>query len=97
MEKLEQPNWREHRDRKLARMLDPDEPAWLVEEVVDEERGVMYFDVVHRWQPGGWQLRRFTYDTVADVLHFRGARLLGDEALTRMKPEQRIRAHHLAA
>lgn len=82
--------WRARRDRKLFKMLDPDEPAWLVEEEVHEEDEVVYYSVVHRWLPAGWQRRRYTYDLVSDVVHFRGTTALDDSELTKMKPEQRI-------
>ncbi|MDQ4075993.1 MAG: hypothetical protein M3220_07080 [Chloroflexota bacterium] len=87
--------WRARRDRKMFRMLDPDEPAWLVEEEVNEEDQVVYYSVVHRWNPGGWQRRRYTYDMVADVIHFRGAVLIDDSEITTMKPEQRLHHHNI--
>ena len=86
--------WRERRDTKLATMLDPDEPAWLVSEEEVPEDEVVYFNVVHRWPYAGWGIRRFTYDTVSDVVHFRGTQSIDDAELVKMKPEQRILAHH---
>ena len=82
--------WREKRDRKLFRMLDPDEPAWLVEESVHPEDEVAYFTVVHRWSPGGWARRRYTYDLVSDVMHFRGTTAVSDDELTQLAPERRL-------
>lgn len=88
--------WRTSRDTKLYRMLDPDEPAWLVEEEVRERDEVVYFTVVHRWKSGGWARRHYTYDLVSDVIHFRGSTALGDSDIAKMKPEQRLPHHTIA-
>ena len=82
--------WLEKRNTKLQAMLNPDDPAWLVREVVDEPSEMMSFDVVHRWSSEGWAVRRYTYDMVADVLHFRGTSPVNDADISKMKPEQRI-------
>ena len=87
--------WRANRDRKMFQMLDPDEPAWMVEEEVRPQEEVVRYAIVHRWKPGGWARRRYTYDTVGDVIHFRGTSPVEDNELAKMKPEQRI-AHHNA-
>lgn len=85
------PNWRLARDSKLVRMLDPDEPAWLVGEEMHEEDEIVVFTVVHRWGPDGWSRRRYSYDFVSDVLHFRGASPVSDSELAAMKAEQRLK------
>ncbi len=92
MQLVEEALWRQRRDHKLFKMLDPDEPAWLVEEEVHPEQEVAYYTIVHRWKPGGWARRRYTYDLVGDVVHFRGTTPLSDSELVKMKPEQRL--HH---
>ncbi len=86
--------WRNARDQKMFRMLDPDEPAWLVQEEVHREKEVVFYEIVHRWQPGGWQRRRYTYDMISDVIHFRGAVNMDDSDITKIKVEQRL--HHPA-
>ena len=83
-------NWRERRDAKLYLMLNPEEPAWLVSESVDAAAEVVLFDVVHRWAPQGWQRRRYLYDMISDVIHFRGSSALSDAEITKLKPEQRL-------
>ncbi|MBA3532500.1 MAG: hypothetical protein H0T73_11305 [Ardenticatenales bacterium] len=85
--------WRASRDRKLMKMLDPDEPAWLMEEDVQVAKEEVYYTVVHRWMPGGWARRHYTYDMVSDVIHFRGTTPLDDSDILKMKPDQRI-LHH---
>ncbi len=82
--------WLERRDAKLAAMLNPDDPAWLVREVVDEPAEMVSFDVVHRWDAAGWAVRRFTYDMVANVFHFNGTSPISDTEIAKMKPEQRV-------
>lgn len=82
--------WIERRNQKLKVMLNPDDPAWLVREVVDEPSETVSFDVVHRWDSEGWAVRRYTYDMVASVLHFRGTSPVSDADIAKMKPEQRI-------
>lgn len=93
MEKGISEMWRARRDSKLFKMLDPDEPAWMVEENVDESKEIVQFTIVHRWAPGGWARRRYSYDMVGDVLHFRGTTAVEDSELAKLKPDQRI-AHH---
>ena len=88
--------WRATRDRKMFTMLDPDEPAWLVEEEVVEADEVVYYTIVHRWKPGGWARRRYTYDIPGNVIHFRGSSPVDDSELSKMKPEQRIPHHDVA-
>ncbi|MGB0386091.1 MAG: hypothetical protein ACPGWR_14890 [Ardenticatenaceae bacterium] len=88
--------WRIHRDRKMFKMLDPDEPAWLVEEDVYLEDEMVTYTIVHRWKPGGWARRRYTYDTFSDVIHFRGTSPVDDSQMAKIKPEQRIYHHHAA-
>jgi hypothetical protein len=83
-------NWRARRDAKLHTMLDPEEPAWLVEEKVNEKDETVIFDIVHRWPPHGWARRRYLYDIVGDVMHFRGTAPLDDGELPKLKREQRI-------
>ncbi len=87
-------NWRLRRDHKILNMLDPHEPAWLVEEDVQEENEVAYYTIVHRWRPGGWARRHYTYDIPGNVIHFRGSTALDDANITKMKPQQRIHHHH---
>jgi hypothetical protein len=84
-------NWRARRDRKLFTMLDPNEPAWLVDEQVEASLESVVFDVVHRWYPYRWARRRFLYDIPGDVMHFRGATPIDDSELSKLKPEQRLR------
>lgn len=84
-------NWRTARDRKLVRMLDPDEPAWMLMEEMREEEEIVVFTVVHRWGPDGWARRRFSYDFISDILHFRGTSPVSDSELATMKPEQRLK------
>ena len=86
--------WRERRDAKLAKILDPDEAAWLVAEEIIPEKELVIFSVVHRWPFSGWATRQFSYDTVSNVFHFRGSTLLADGDLVKMKAEQRIYSHH---
>lgn len=88
--------WRISRDRKMFKMLDPDEPAWLIEESVKEADEIVIYTIVHRWKPGGWARRRYTYDTFSDVIHFRGTSPLSDGDMAKMKPEQRIYHHSVA-
>jgi hypothetical protein len=88
--------WRAERDHKMFKMLDKNEPAWLVEEEVYEEKEVVYYTIVHRWKPGGWARRRYTYDTFADVIHFRGTSPVNDKEMAKMKPDQRIFHNTLA-
>lgn len=83
-------NWRERRDAKLFVMLNPEEPAWLINEKVDTASETVLFEVAHRWPPYGWQVRRYNYDMVGNVLHFRGAAPLSDAEVTKLKPEQRL-------
>ncbi|HEX8682677.1 MAG TPA: hypothetical protein VF707_10220 [Ardenticatenaceae bacterium] len=85
--------WRAARDRKLYKMLDPDQPAWLVSEQVMPQTDEVLFDVVHHWGPDGWTRRRYLYDTVGNVMHFRGTSPIDDAELVKMKPEHRI-PHH---
>lgn len=89
--------WRERRDAKLAQILDPDEAAWLISEEEIPEKELVIFSVVHRWPFSGWAERRYSYDTVSDVFHFRGVEPIADGELVKMKPEQRIFVHHTAA
>ena len=91
-----QEEWRMNRDRKLFRMLDPDEPAWLVEETVNQDDEIATYTVVHRWKPGGWARRRYTYDIFSNVIHFRGTSPVDDSEMAKMKPEQRIEHHDMA-
>ena len=83
--------WRAARDRKMFDMLDPDEPAWLVSDELRPEDQLLDYTVVHRWAPGGWARRRYTYDYIGDVVHFRGSSFVGDSEIANMKREQRIR------
>ncbi|MDQ7031053.1 MAG: hypothetical protein Q9O62_15415, partial [Ardenticatenia bacterium] len=86
--------WRSARDRKVAVMLDPHMPAWLLDEHVDTEAGLVQFDIVHRWPlTGEWERRRFTYEIEVDVLHFRGSSPVSAAELARLKDEARFRAH----
>ncbi|GEM_PF-6703878 len=88
------PAWRAARDRKVAVMLDPHAPAWLLNEQVDAEAGRVQFDIVHRWPlTGEWERRHFTYEIDVDVLHFRGASPVSPAELARLKDEARFRAH----
>lgn len=82
--------WRERRDLKLFTMINPEEPAWLVREMADDAAEVVLFDIVHRWSPHGWQRRRYSYDMISDVIHFRGSSAVNDSDLTKLKPEQRL-------
>ena len=86
--------WRIKRDGKMFKMLDPDEPAWLVEETVNEDDEIVTYTIVHRWKPGGWARRRYTYDMFGNVIHFRGTSPVNDSEMAKMKPEQRIYHHH---
>lgn len=83
-------HWRERRDRKLKAMLNPGEPAWLISEEIELPKERVRYDIVHRWGPDGWALRRYTYDMVADVVHFRGTSPLSDTEVSKLRPEQRI-------
>ena len=86
--------WRAARDHKVAVMLDPHAPAWLVNEKVDLEKGEIQFDIVHRWPlTGQWERRHFTYDAEVDVLHFRGSSPVSSAELARLKSTERFRAH----
>lgn len=82
--------WQARRDAKLFIMLNPEEPAWLLNEEVDEASETVLFEVAHRWPPQGWQKRRYNYDMISDVIHFRGAEPLGDGEVTRLKAAQRL-------
>lgn len=86
--------WRERRDQKMAAMLDPDEPAWLVDENVEEKSSMIFFAIVHRWAPGGWARRLYMYDPTGHVLHFRGTTPLEESDLVKLKAEQRFLHHH---
>ena len=83
-------HWRERRDAKLRVMLDPSEPAWLISEEEDFPKELVRFAIVHRWGADGWAMRRYTYDMVADVIHFRGTAAVADGEISKLKPEQRI-------
>lgn len=83
-------HWRTQRDQKLRAMLNPDEPAWLVSEEIDFPKEVVRYAIVHRWGADGWAIRRYTYDIVADVIHFRGTSPVSDGEISKLKPEQRI-------
>lgn len=88
--------WEARRDDKLFRMLDSDEPAWLTRQEINESDETVLFEVVHRWESHGWASRRFLYDVVGNVIHFRGTTPLDESDLVKLKPEQRI-PHHDAA
>ncbi len=87
--------WRMNRDRKLFKMLDPDEPAWLVDEEVALPNEAVFYTVVHRWNKHGWARRHFMYDIPGDVVHFRGSTPVNESDLPKMKPEQRIKHHRV--
>ena len=90
MKPISMEGWQARRDAKLFPMLNPEEPAWLLNQVVDEASETVLFEVAHRWPPQGWQKRRYNYDMISDVIHFRGADQLSDGEVTKLKPEQRL-------
>lgn len=84
-------DWRARRDARVLTMLDPDHPAWLIEEGKKPSRLDMeFFTLIHYWEPGGWARRHYMYDTVADVVHFWGTTPLDVTELSKLKPEHRF-------
>lgn len=82
--------FRAARDAKLAPVLPDEEPVWLVEEDESAVREQLHFAIISRWD-GVWKRRRYLYDPVGNVLHFRGERLLSHDERSKLKPEQQYR------
>lgn len=79
--------WRRGWRAKLGRVVYPGEPAWLLKEEINTGDEVVYLTVVSRWE-GRWMRRRYTYDVVGEVLHFRGELPVSHDERTKLKSEQ---------
>jgi|SRR5690606_25928601 len=75
---------------KLRTVVNPGEPVWLVKEEINPDAEMIYLTVVSRWG-GTWMRRRYTYDIVGNVLHFRGQLPLSHEEYAKLKPEQLLK------
>jgi hypothetical protein len=83
--------WRANRDAKLRPVLPDGEPVWLLEESQDFQKEMMLFSVITRWYKSDWIRRRYFYDPVGNVLHFRGERTLTHEERAKLKPSEQYR------
>lgn len=78
--------WRRGWRAKLRRVVHQGEPIWLLKEEINPQDEVIYLTVVSRWE-GRWMRRRYTYDVVGDVLHFRGELPISHDERAKLKPE----------
>lgn len=79
--------WRRGWRAKLRRVVREGDPVWLLKEEIKTEDEVVYLTVVSRWE-GRWLRRRYTYDPIGDVLHFRGELPVSHDERAKLKPEQ---------
>jgi hypothetical protein len=79
------------RDRKVAVVVRPARPAWVVDVKEYPEAQTIFFDLIFRPQPGqGWYRRRYEYDGEADVLHHRGEQVFPEAELRALPDEARF-------
>lgn len=90
--------WRRRRDEKVAPLLEPRTPAWLLNEKIDEELEQIQFDLVHRWPVGvaGWTRRHYTYEVDVDVLHYRGETPVSSAERAKLQPADRFDPRRVA-
>jgi hypothetical protein len=68
-----------NRDRAIAQLLTPGEPAWLVEDRYEAPTESWTIGIVRRGPEATWMRQRFRYDSAVDVLFFLGERPMRDE------------------
>jgi hypothetical protein len=68
-----------NRDRAIAQLLRPGEPAWLVENSYEAPTESWTIGIVRRGPEAAWMRQRFRYDSAVDVLFFLGERPIRDE------------------
>ena len=83
-------SWRQARDAKVAPLLEPRTPAWLINEEVEEDAAEIRFDLVHRWPVVGWARNRYLYEVEVDVLHYRGSAPIASAERAQLDPEARF-------
>jgi hypothetical protein len=73
------------RDQALGRMFAAGEPVWLSDTRYNAVELLWDVDLVRPGAQGRWMFQRYSYDTSAGILHFRGERLLGEEELAALR------------